>query len=111
MEINGNIPIHVARAYGLQRPAGPGQAAPIRPTASTTGLPMVSQVTGAPTTGDVGRSRSVDKLVAGTVHQPISFDGAATISPNQTLQLYTRAADKIEAAVAVNVGRSLDVTA
>jgi len=117
MQINGPIPFHVAKAYGV-KPAAPAaplaaasgaraplsiaQAAPL-PTANS--IDALSQLAAAP------RSAKVDRLVGGTVNVPLSFDGAATRTPGTgTLQLYTRAADKIEAAVAVNVGRAIDVS-
>jgi len=49
------------------------------------------------------------------VSKPVDFDGvpaprrAATAAPTNVLQLYTRAADRVEAAVAIQLGRSIDV--
>lgn len=57
----------------------------------------------------VARPRAIDRLVGGTVHVPISFDGAATPTESGAFPLYTRAADKIDAAIAVSVGRAIDV--
>jgi hypothetical protein len=117
MQINGPIPFHVAKAYGVKPGGAPAplaatgaapapfsiaQASPL-PTANS--IDALSQLAAAP------RSAKVDRLVGGTVNTPLSFDGAATRTPGTgSLQLYTRAADKIEAAVAVNVGRAIDVT-
>lgn len=107
MHINGSIPVHVARAYGVNRaqptrPAGP--ATPAQPVARI--RPSDSHEPGQTS------NAKIDALVAGRVDQPISFQGAAApkSAPNAVLQLYTRAADRIEAATAVQLGRSLDVT-
>lgn len=89
MQINTSIPMHVARAYGVK---------PTAPMAPPTAAP-------APTTG------SVSALVGGRVSRPIDFNAEpAAAPPSHAFQMYTRAADKIEAAVAVQLGRSIDVT-
>lgn len=76
-----NLPRHVSQAYGMKPAARPEAAA--------------------------------QRLVAGTVTQPPAFDGPAIANRinlmNGALQLYTRAADKIEAAVAVQLGRAIDL--
>ncbi|MCP3903292.1 MAG: hypothetical protein GY715_06615 [Planctomycetes bacterium] len=88
--------MHIARAYGVTPTARPqAPAAPAEPSAP-----------GAPS--------KIDRLVAGTVNVSASpppsvpdvVGGAAGQGP---FQLYTRAADRIEAAVAVQIGRSIDV--
>ncbi|MCH7573040.1 MAG: hypothetical protein IH891_09020, partial [Planctomycetes bacterium] len=55
--------------------------------------------------------RSIDKLIAGQVNQSVDFAIASTPAnpAGNALQLYTRAADKIEAATGVLLGRSLDI--
>ena len=87
--------IEVARAsqaYGL-RLIHPASAA--KPAAQAT-----------PTT------RAPDRLIAASVKQPVSFDAhtPANPTPKAVLQLYNRAADKLEVAMAIQVGRSIDRT-
>lgn len=55
--------------------------------------------------------RLIDKLIAGQVNQSVDFDIASTPAnpAGNALPLYTRAADKIEAATGVLLGRSLDI--
>ncbi len=57
-------------------------------------------------------TRAPDQLIAASVNRPVSFEAhtPASSTPKATLQLYTRAADKLEAATAVQVGRSVDLT-
>lgn len=58
---------------------------------------------------------SAQRLVAAKVAQPVSFDSPASPiapaapGPAAVYQMYTRAADKIEAAVAVHIGRAIDL--
>ncbi len=95
MRIGGSFPINIAKAYnfGAAKPAVVGPAAP--PSAM----------------------KAIDKLVAGKTNQPVDFDapaapfasGATNPLRGPSLQLYTRAADRIEAAVGVALGKSLDV--
>ena len=89
--------LQAAKAYGVPhaRPAT-AVAGIIRPT----------------TRGDaVNLSPGTQNLVAGTVSQSASFDVARQAVPGHVLQMYTRAADKIEAAVAVKHGRTIDLRA
>ena len=77
-------PMHIARAYGVQ---------PTAPLAQT---------------------QAARQLVAGNVSQAVSFDAAQAVrsagSPSPAVfQMYTRAADRVEAAVGVQIGRSIDV--
>lgn len=116
MDIRGPIPFHVAKAYGVQpalNAARVGVARPAHGVAGTTGPSGVRQVDATRDLSRVDgviRSRGLDRLVGGTVNRPIAFDGATTAQPSAgSLPMYTRAADKIEAAVAVNLGRMLDV--
>ncbi|MCH7848711.1 MAG: hypothetical protein IIB53_10155 [Planctomycetes bacterium] len=57
-------------------------------------------------------TRAPDQLIAASVNRPVSFEAhtPARSTPKAALQLYTRAADKLEAAIGVQVGRSLDRT-
>lgn len=105
MRIDGTLPPHIAQAYGIRpmKPAMPVQAAgAMAPT---------QQVGGVSATGNVKAAGVIGKLVAAVVPQSIAFDGASATMPRPagTLQLYTRAADKVEVSVAVQLGRSLDV--
>jgi len=60
-------------------------------------------------------SSNVRGLVAANVTQPVSFESAQSnpllrsASASAALQMYTRAADKIEAAVGVALGRMVDL--
>ena len=101
MHVNGSIPIHVARAYGVtpNRTAAP-------PTAARAPATVVAPV---PSTGDRREpSDNIKDIVAARVDAPVEFSGAA-VSHAHAYQLYTRAADRIEAAVGVQLGRSIDV--
>ena len=69
-----------------------------------------------PTATSVSRpsptTRAPDQLIAASVNRPVSFEAhtPARAIPKAALQLYTRAADKLEAATAIQVGRSIDLT-
>ena len=97
MRIEGPIPINVARAYGVLAPARPTP-----PHAVETAPPVTSSPAPAP-------SNKIELLIAGHVGVPVDFSTAASPIARGALQLYTRAADRMEAAVAVQIGRSLDV--
>ena len=104
MRINGSIPFHVARAYGAQKPQAARPAAnPAPPPSSAAARPADAfQPAGA------AQSPTIQSLIAGQVQRPIDF--MPNVAPqSESLQLYTRAADRIEAATAVQIGRSLDV--
>ena len=81
------IPIHVARAYGLE-------AAQRAATANAT------------------RPSDPGSIVAGRVPGTVDFspETAPSAQSSGAYRLYNRAADSIEVAVAVQVGRTLDVT-
>lgn len=104
MRIDGSFPTHVARAYGL---------APATKAQPTHKLSLSSQVNAASQARNAQPSANVNQLIAATVSQPIDFNNTATpgiVPVNEALPLYTRAADRIEAATGVQVGRQLDVT-
>ena len=65
-----------------------------------------------PATPTVPVTRAPDQLIAASVSQPVSFDALAQANsaPQAALQLYTRAADKLEVAIALQVGRTIDRT-
>ena len=65
-----------------------------------------------PASNPASVSRAPDQLVAASVRESVTFEAhAPTQSTHQaSLQLYTRAADKLEVATAVQLGRGLDVT-
>lgn len=100
MQISGSIPPHIAQAYGIRPPQPARPAAPLQ---SPTQL-------SAPPSAESQLTEKLQSLVGGRVHG-VSVTGAASTTPtsNGTFQLYTRAADKIEAAVAVQIGRSIDI--
>lgn len=115
MRIDGAIPPHVARAYGISptRSAVPAPA----PAAPATPARLVdARVT----------NERIQMLVAGRVPGGVHFDGAAdqtaasgaaaqartagvpTSAPG-AMALYTRAADRVEAALGVALGRTVDI--
>jgi hypothetical protein len=105
MRIDSSLPMQIARAYGVTatRPASGA-----RPAEQTSPVRAVRSVDAYEPTG---RTTSISQLLAGKVSQAVDFDTSTLPRPGpaEPFQLYTRAADKIEAAVAVQVGRALDV--
>ena len=104
MRIDGQLPMHIAQAYGISRVAplrGP------RPTVPSQPVHRTHSAQNAARPGAIGAER----LVAGRVAGQIEFNGSSTRDPNNTgsLQLYTRAADKLEAAIGVHLGRAIDL--
>lgn len=88
---SGSLPINIARAYGLGSTC---KSTPAQPPA------------------EVKPVASVNQLIAGRTNQPLEFDAAAAVQPakrGDSLQLYTSAAARIEAAVGIEVGKTLDV--
>ena len=113
MRISGttnSLPIHIAKAYN----AKPAAAASVNQPASLSPLASIGP---SPRAADAYQSRAaIQQLVAGNVNKPVSFDAHSTVPSPQaataatpSFQLYTRAADKMEAAVGVQLGRTLDV--
>jgi hypothetical protein len=101
MRISSSFPIHIARAYGV---APAMRAAPIAKAGAAATIQRAERAA-AQETGE-----NVRQLVAGQVSGPVDFASASTpISPAGPYQLYTRAADKIEAAVAVRTGQAIDL--
>lgn len=106
---NGSLPLHMARAYGIQPPARPVQP---QQAASINNTPAVN----AQRVDSYQPTSAVNQLVAGKVSQSVNFDPAPSqaqrgIAVNQIFQMYTRAADKVEAAVAVQIGKTIDLRA
>jgi hypothetical protein len=103
MRIDGSIPIHIARAYGVQ----PQRAAtPVQPSEPTTPAQRVRETSGAEL------SEKLQQLIGAKVPGPVDFAAASTpTSPAGAYQLYDRAADRIEAATGVHLGRSIDLSA
>ena len=104
MRIDGPIPFHVAQAYGVKSPTALGKINPLQLPAP----PDAGQTEAAQT---IKPSENVQQLIAGKVVQPVDFDSASTPArpSGPVLQLYNRAADTIEAATGVHLGRSLDL--
>lgn len=103
MRIDGSLPMHIARAYG----AAPKPIAE-KPVSAAPSSQVIGKIAPKPS----AHVSNASKLVAAHVNQPIDFDRTAMpLAPNPAgaLQLYTRAADRIEAAVAVEIGRQIDV--
>lgn len=93
---NFSMTPHIARAYGVQ------PLRPIGPTTATSGEMSIAPAR--------AHSPASHPLVAGRVRGAIEFDGVSVPRTHAaTLNLYTRAADKIEAATAVQIGRTIDV--
>lgn len=100
MQITSHLTPHIAKAYGIARPPASVQNA--QPT-SAANQPQA-----------VNAQRAIEKLTAGTVSQAINFDASSVADakpqqPMDVLPMYNRAADRIEAATAIQVGRSIDI--
>ncbi|MHC4991653.1 MAG: hypothetical protein ACYTGC_11805 [Planctomycetota bacterium] len=80
MRVDQALPFHIARAYGVSQPVA---ASPATPPA---------------------------KLVAASVREPAALPAQDLARTEGVLPMYTRAADLVEAAVAVQLGRSVDLT-
>ena len=128
MQVNGPIPFHAARAYGMPRSSAPATSAPAaglsfqraasagaiqsRTPATATDraersdAPPFASTSAAPARSTV----PADGLVAGHVSGGVDFSGPVP-TRGSSLSLYSRAADRVEAATAVNIGRSLDLRA
>ncbi|MFM2164521.1 MAG: hypothetical protein RL325_958 [Planctomycetota bacterium] len=92
------IPFHAAAAYGIKpKQPAPRAGAPIAP-------PVAHK--------QDGRS-PLPGLVSGKVDSPVSRgQGFETpLAPSGSLQMYTRAADRVEVATAARLGRILDTRA
>jgi len=83
MHIDGPIPFAVAQAYGAKQTTHVAKATVAQP---------------------------VQQLVAAQVPGKVTFDGI-DVSHVQPLQLYTRSADRIEAATRIATGQHLDIQA
>lgn len=103
MDSTRPIPFQAAAAYGMK----PKQAAPrFNGSISATIQPPVA------------KQSSASSLVSGRVASPVArgqgFDaprGAPMPNANGNLQMYTRAADRVEVATAAHLGRILDTRA
>ncbi len=105
MQIGGSFPIHIARAYGARPAQSSAPGIPIKAIAPPTRPDQTLN-------GSAPLGQTIDKLIGGQVNQSVNFDIASTpVNPaGNALQLYTRAADKIEAATGVLLGLSLDIS-
>lgn len=124
MQIDGSFPTHVARAYGLklvrsaENETNTSPTQPAKATGQTALAPSASNV--SPTTSirptgaipSVQSTEKVSQLIGGKVAGSVDFSsGPRAVSGPDAMQLYTRSADRIEAATAIQVGRQLDVKA
>src|SRR5690606_29544591 len=115
----------LARAYGIPpRPPAPPSApvrdclpcaedrvAQVRDVAS---LASIAKITPAPAPTAASPLANLERLVAATVPGGVDFDGAAsaaTLSAPGSYTMFGRPADKNAAAVAVQTGRALDISA
>lgn len=123
MQISGsNIPFSAMQAYGLKKPIAPKQAAPVavaKPVTTAQRAEQTRDVTvigsirpaAATTPTSAASAPKLQSIIAAKVPGAVSFDstGIAQAATAPSLQLYTRAADRIEAAVAINIGRAIDM--
>lgn len=106
MRIGAPNPGYVLRAYGVKSPAVSKPAAPVALAAAA---PQIKPEQPAPASSTVA-SAAADRLIAGAVSGKVDFNQATPIQPAApALQLYTRAADKVEAATAIRIGQSIDI--
>ena len=96
MTIPSSLPMNIARAYGLVPTQPISRPTPVGPR------PL------APSVVPPRQRADVASITAGAVAGPVDFSPSASPA-GPGFQLYTRAADKVEAAVAVHVGSTLDV--
>lgn len=123
MQISGShIPFGAMQAYGLKKPAAPTQAAPVADTKPVKTAQRAEQMRDVAVIGSIrpaaataptsaASAPKLQSLIGAKVPGNVSFDakGNAQAATAPSLQLYTRAADRIEAAVAINVGRAIDL--
>lgn len=121
MRIEGAIPNHVARAYGVN-PTRPQRVAPAAP-ANAPAPAQAPVARTAPTLVEAGRAPQrtdaiakvdqaadaarVGRLFAGRVAGGVQFDADGQSRASGAMQMYSRAADLVE--VAVGVGRTIDL--
>ena len=135
MRIDGSIPptipFHVARAYGAGTAAQPARPGPVAKVDRTGFAPVLARVERASAANLEARPRidaveasGARQLIAATVPGAVDFSGAqprpsvsvaTTSTPTadrdaDALPLYRAPWDKNAAAVAVQVGRSLDIS-
>lgn len=119
MQISGTtIPFNAMQAYGIKNaccnPAASTKTISTTQRAEQTrDIAIVGSIRpsagAAPTSAASGAK--LQSLVGAKVPGPVSFESVGQVRPTNapSLTLYTRAADRIEAAVAVNVGRAIDL--
>ncbi len=102
---------HIARAYGVppsRSAASITPASTIAPTSLTQATAPLAQI--GPASAAQASNAAAQSLIAGRVPGAIEFDGVSVPRMNAgNFSLYTRAADKIEAATAVQIGRTIDI--
>ncbi len=107
MNVSGpNMPLSIARAYGL------APADRVRVAAPTVEARAGRKIDSAELSGAAaaGIAQAAGKLVAAKVPGGIDFSAAEPAPRAPTLALYSHPADRNVAATKVALGRSLDVT-
>jgi len=100
----GPLPANAAKAYNIRRAAA---------AATVDGQGPIGSIAPARTSAAVKPAVNLQQLVSGSVPSAVNFE-APRLRPSpspEVFQMYTRAADKMEAATAVQIGRTLDVKA
>lgn len=105
------IPFNLARAYGLTaRPVA--AVAPVRQVQGADAAAPIGRISPAVPTqapGAAQRAEAINLLVGAVVPGKIDFSGAAPAQRDEALPFYRRPGDLNEAAVAIRMGRSVDV--
>ncbi len=102
MRVDGSIPFHVAQAYGMKAASPASKPVPARPAEAL--MPTMPSRTPE-------QVQRTGELVAGTVPGKIAFTPAAgpPTGGGEVLPMYTRAADRVEAAVGIQLGKQIDL--
>jgi|SRR6185503_20356580 len=109
----GILPIRAAQAYGV-KPAGFGGQKIDAAAHQLDSPPPVAGAVGVSSRADsYDPAKAVDGLVAAKVPQRVNFDAPSrptgSVPSAHVLQMYARAADRVEAAVGVRLGQSVDL--
>jgi hypothetical protein len=97
VDVRGPIPFHVGKAYGIARPGA------IAKPAAAAQPGMARLVSGA-----VSVAAEPEAVPSARMESPA---GSASVAAGGAFPLYTRAADRIEVATSIAIGRTVDRTA